>query len=65
LINATEGAKAQGQTRFDRGLNYFVTARRHARDLNLPFCWSLKTVPITGHYNKRMAMVAARELFSQ
>lgn len=63
-LRMTDGALAQGVTRFERGMHFFLTVRKFAASKDIPFMWRLTTVPATGHYNARMAVEAAREFFA-
>jgi pimeloyl-ACP methyl ester carboxylesterase len=64
-LRVTKAAEAQGSNRFERGLDFFLNARKLAQSLELPFNWSLQTVPQVGHSNKHMAFVTAARLFSE
>ena len=64
-LRTTKAALAQGSNRFERGLDFFLNARKLAHALELPFHWSLQTVPQVGHSNKHMAFVTAARLFSE
>ena len=54
---------AQGAHRFERGLNYFATARREAARLGVPLAWRVATAPGVAHVAAEIAPYAARELF--
>jgi hypothetical protein len=47
-------ARAQGETRYDRGLNTFAMARQEARARGFAFNWRLVEVPGVGHNAGRM-----------
>jgi hypothetical protein len=64
-LRVNNAASAQGANRFERGLDFFLNARKLAHSLELPFNWSLQTVPQVGHSNKHMAFVTAARLFSE
>lgn len=64
-LRRTKDAMAQGENRFTRGINFFTTAYAAAAELNVPFHWSLQTVPLVGHVNRRMALAASRLLFAE
>lgn len=53
----------QGETRFDRGLTFFETAKQKAKALNTPFNWKLFSVPGVGHSNKEISKFAAALFF--
>ena len=55
---------AQGANRFERGINFYLEAKRAAEALKAEFNWYLKTVPRTGHVNRKMALAAVKELFA-
>jgi poly(3-hydroxybutyrate) depolymerase len=54
----------QGLNRFDRGQAFFAAAREAARVRNIPFGWSLRTVPGVAHSNAGMAPAAAEIIAS-
>ena len=60
-LRQSKSARRQGRTRFDRGISFFLTARKVARNLGVPFRWSLKTVPQTGHTFAGMIPWAMKE----
>jgi hypothetical protein len=64
-LRVTKAASAQGANRFERGLDFFLNARKLAHSLDIPFNWALQTVPLVGHSNKHMAFVTAARLFSE
>mmetsp|Transcript_34979 Transcript_34979/g.51224 ORF Transcript_34979/g.51224 Transcript_34979/m.51224 type:complete len:379 (+) Transcript_34979:183-1319(+) len=63
-LRVEPGAQDQGSNRFERGVYFFMQARKLAADLGLKFNWSLRTVANVGHANKHMAFIAASHLFS-
>lgn len=62
-LNRSEGAKRQGDTRVDRGENFFKAATAAAKDLGVPFAWELVEVPDTAHDGESMSKVAADAIF--
>ena len=50
----TPEAKAQGKTRYERGLFAFNAAKKQAQDRGLAFNWRLVEMPGVGHNAKRM-----------
>lgn len=52
-------ARAQGKTRYDRGLFYFERSRADAARLAARYRWRLEEVPGVGHESKRMAPAGA------
>lgn len=54
----------QGANRFERGINFYLAAKRTAEAIKADFNWCLKTVPRTGHVNRKMALAAVKELFA-
>ena len=50
----------QGYHRFERGNNFFNTAKKMAESLQITFNWELETVPDIGHSNFGMAPTAAK-----
>ena len=61
----SRGAMSQGPHRFDRGQNFFATAREAAEDLEVKLRWTVSTVPGVGHSNSRMAPHAAKLMFGK
>lgn len=53
-INNSSAALAQGNKRFDRGLNAYYTAQRLAKKQGWAFNWRLIEVPNVGHNMKKM-----------
>lgn len=53
-LNDSPEAKAQGATRYERGLNAFRLAEARAKAAGWPFNWRLVEVPGVGHTAKRM-----------
>jgi hypothetical protein len=52
-------ARAQGKTRYERGLFFFKRSRAIAARLGAPFNWRLKEVPGVGHEAREMSPTAA------
>lgn len=53
-LSTSREAKAQGQTRYERGHNAFKAAEALARERGWPFNWRVVEVPGVGHSAKRM-----------
>jgi alpha-beta hydrolase superfamily lysophospholipase len=64
-LRKTPEADAQGLVRFERGKNYFKTAKRAAEEAKAPFLWRQVTVPGVGHSDAKMSAAAAAELFGK
>lgn len=58
-------AMAQGEHRMARGVAFFEAAREAAAMLDVPFNWSLETVPGADHDNRLMAPAAIPFLINQ
>ena len=58
-----DGSDAQGSTRLERGLSFYLTARESAADHSLDFRWHLKVVPGIAHDHTAMSRAAAPVLF--
>jgi dienelactone hydrolase len=58
-------AMAQGKHRMARGVAFFEAAREAAAMLDVPFNWSLETVPGADHDNRLMAPAAIPFLINQ
>ena len=63
-MRQSAAAMAQGATRFERGMYFFLSARKAAIEMHCSFNWMLRTVPGTGHSSKKMAIAAVKEIFS-
>ena len=59
-LRKTEEAMRQGNHRFERGNNFFNTAKKMADSLEVNFNWKLETVPGIGHSNFDMAPTAGK-----
>lgn len=64
-LRRTPEAMAQGPNRLARGQAFFNAARESARQLGVPFNWSLETVPWAGHDNGLMAPAAIPYLLGE
>jgi len=53
-LPVSDGAKAQGKCRFDRGHFFYDRAKRVADSLGTPFNWKLVEVPGVGHSSYKM-----------
>ena len=63
-LRKTPQADAQGLTRFERGKNFYQSAKQVAQQSSAPFKWQQVIVPGVGHSNAKMAPAAARVLFT-
>lgn len=61
-LRKTREAMAQGKHRFERGKNFFQSAKREAARLNIPLNWKLQTVEGVGHSNSGMTKAATKLL---
>lgn len=61
--NTSEGAQAQGNTRFERGQNYYKSVKAKADEMKLPFNWTEIYVPNVGHDNGNMGKFAFANFF--
>ena len=52
------GSDAQGDNRLERGLNFYIGARKAARDESMAFAWRLIVVPGVAHDHAQMAKAA-------
>ena len=59
-LRHTPLADAQGVNRFERGNEFFATAKKKAAQMGVPFNWQLITVPGVGHNEAEMGAVAAK-----
>jgi hypothetical protein len=58
-------ANAQGRHRFERGQNFYQTAKKQAAELHASFHWELVTVPGVAHSDSKMAAAALRYLLGE
>ena len=63
LLRHDSGSDAQGSTRLERGLSFYLTARKSAEEHSLAFRWRLVVVPAVAHDHTAMAGAAAPILF--
>ena len=63
-LRKTPQADAQGLTLFERGKNFYQSAKQVAQQSSAPFKWQQVIVPGVGHSNAKMAPAAARVLFT-
>ncbi|MGH9324769.1 MAG: alpha/beta hydrolase [Vicinamibacteria bacterium] len=61
-LRNTERARAQGRTRFERGQNFYETARATSGKMGAPLRWRQLLVRDAGHSNREMSAAAARLL---
>lgn len=61
-LRTTPEAMAQGIHRFERGHSFYAAAEAMATALELPFEWTVRTVPDVAHSNRGMAPAAAAAL---
>jgi dienelactone hydrolase len=62
-LSRSPDALAQGNNRFERGNNFYASAKNEASRLGMVFSWKLTTVPGASHHNAQLAQTAARFLF--
>lgn len=62
-LNTSEKAMVQGKHRLERGKNFYKMSKSVAAQENMPFNWSIRTVPGVGHENGKMAIDAADFLY--
>jgi pimeloyl-ACP methyl ester carboxylesterase len=65
LLRHDAGSDAQGSSRLERGLTFYLTARKSAEEHSLTFRWHLRVVPGIGHDHTAMARAAAPILFGR
>jgi len=61
----TPEADAQGKTRFERGKNFYATAKQQAEKLGTEFAWKQQTVRGAGHSDQQMSKAAVPALFGR
>lgn len=59
LLRHDSGSDAQGATRLERGMSFYLRARKSAEEHSLVFRWRLVVVPGIGHDHTGMARAAA------
>ena len=64
-LNQSEGAKKQGDSRVDRGENFFKAATTAAGELGVKFAWELIEVPEVAHDGASMSRFAADTLYGK
>jgi pimeloyl-ACP methyl ester carboxylesterase len=64
-LNQSEGAKKQGDSRVDRGENFFKAATTAAGELGVKFAWELIEVPETANDGASMSRFAADMLYAK
>lgn len=57
-------ALAQGPNRYARGIHFFETAQKVAREKSQPFAWRCRSVPGIAHDNAGMARAAVEVIMS-
>lgn len=62
-FRTTPEADHQGLNRLERGQFYYFTGEQVARDLGVPFNWTLELVPNVGHSNSGLVPSAAGHIF--
>lgn len=63
-LNVTPEAMKQGAYRFERGMNFYESAKECADRLGVSFGWTLRTVAGVAHDNAGMALDIAGYLYS-
>jgi len=61
-LRQTPEAKAQGQHRLERGLNFLKVAKAQADSLGVPAKWTFQIIPDVAHDNHGMAIAAAAQI---
>src|SRR5438093_938333 len=64
-LNQSDGAKKQGDTRVERGENFFKAATAAAGDLGVKFAWELIEVPDVAQDGQSMSRIAADTLYAK
>jgi len=62
LLAKSPEALAQGNNRFERGINFFDSAKNEAARLGMIFNWELTTVPGAAHEDVQMSQTAVQFL---
>gem|GEM_PF-320886 len=64
-FTTTDLAMDQGINRLERGANFFIASRKHARANDLPFNWEIDTVLNTGHDYRKMSEQSIKWLMKE
>lgn len=64
-LSKTPGAVKQGETRVERGENFFKAATTAAGELGVKLGWELIEVPDVGHDGSSMSRIAAETLYEK
>jgi poly(3-hydroxybutyrate) depolymerase len=64
-LNRSAGAKRQGDTRVERGENFFKSATAAAQVLATPLAWELVEIPDVAHDAAAMSKIAADTLYGK
>ncbi|MEJ0070849.1 MAG: hypothetical protein WDO24_21335 [Pseudomonadota bacterium] len=64
-VRQTSQALAQGAGRFERGQNFYLTAKKSAAELDARFGWRLKIVAGAAHEPRKMSPAAAEILMAR
>jgi poly(3-hydroxybutyrate) depolymerase len=64
-LSASAGAKKQGDTRVDRGENFFKAANAAAGDLGVKLAWEMVQVPDVAQDGKSMSQIAADTTYAK
>jgi hypothetical protein len=63
ILSRSSEAMAQGNNRFERGLNFYAAAKSEATRLGMIFHWKLTTVPGSANHDAQLTQTAARLLY--
>jgi hypothetical protein len=64
-LNQSAGAKKQGDSRVERGENFFKAVTAAAQELGVKLGWELTEVPETAHDAAAMSRAAAEALYAR
>jgi poly(3-hydroxybutyrate) depolymerase len=64
-LNQSDGAKKQGESRLDRGENFFKAATAQAQALGVKLGWELIEVPNTAHDGAAISKAAGEAIFGK
>lgn len=64
-LDQSDGAKKQGDTRLERGENFFKAATAAAGELGVKFAWELNELPGTAHDGAAVSRIAAQTLYGK